>query len=67
MRLIYLLALIPVAGFLGGAAFANRVHPFVLGVPFGLFWPTLCVVVTCVVVGIIYHFDPSNRDDAGDT
>jgi hypothetical protein len=34
MRLIYLLALIPVIDFLGGAFFANRVHPYVLGMPF---------------------------------
>ncbi len=64
MRLVYLLALIPVAGFLGGAVFANRVHPYVLGMPFVIFWPALCTALTCAVVGVIYRFDHSNRDEA---
>ncbi|MGH8117497.1 MAG: DUF3311 domain-containing protein [Rhodanobacteraceae bacterium] len=64
MRWVYLLALIPIAGFLGGAVFANRVHPYVLGMPFVIFWPVLCVALTCGVVAVIYRFDPSNHDDA---
>src|ERR671929_91078 len=38
MRLIYLLGALPFLGILGGIVFANRVEPYVLGMPFILFW-----------------------------
>jgi hypothetical protein len=61
MRLIHLLAALPFIGLLGGISFANRVEPYVLGLPFILFWIVLWVVLTSVIMGIVYVLDPTNR------
>lgn len=63
MKLIYLLAALPFLGLLGGMAFANRVEPLVLGLPFVLFWILTWVVLTSVVMGVVYVLDPANRED----
>ena len=63
MRLIYLLAALPFLGILGGIVFANRVEPFVLGMPFILFWIVMWVVLTSVIMAIIYNLDPINKED----
>lgn len=57
MRTHRWLALLPVIGMLGGVPFANRVEPYVLGLPFLLFWIVLWVVITSVVMGVIYALD----------
>jgi hypothetical protein len=57
------LAALPFLGILGGIFFANRVEPFVLGMPFILFWIVLWVVLTSVIMGIVYHLDPANKED----
>ena len=36
MRLIHMLAVLPFIGILGGISFANRVEPYVLGLPTSL-------------------------------
>jgi hypothetical protein len=46
------------------APFANRVEPFVLGLPFLLFWIVLWVVLTAVCMSIVYRTDPRNRTEA---
>ena len=51
------LALLPVIGMLGGVPFANRVEPYVFGLPFLLFWIVLWVVITSVVMGVVYALD----------
>lgn len=61
MRPVYLLAVLPFLGLLGGIPFANRVTPFVLGLPFILFWIVLWVVITSVIMWVIYSMDPRNR------
>ena len=61
MRPAYLLAALPFLGLLGGIPFANRVTPFVLGLPFILFWIVLWVVITSVIMWVIYSMDPRNR------
>ena len=61
MRPVYLLAVLPFLGLLGGIPFANRVTPFVLGLPFILFWIVLWVVATSVIMWVIYVMDPRNR------
>ena len=61
MKLIHLLAALPFIGILGGISFANRVEPYVLGMPFILFWIVLCVVLTSVIMGIVYLLDPTNK------
>jgi hypothetical protein len=61
MKLIHLLAALPFIGILGGISFANRVEPYVLGMPFILFWIVLWVVLTSVIMGIVYLLDPTNK------
>ena len=63
MRLIYLLGALPFLGILGGIVFANRVEPYVLGMPFILFWIVLWVVLTSGIMAIIYNLDPANEED----
>ena len=62
MRPVYLLAALPFLGLLGGIPFVNRVTPFVLGLPFILFWIVLWVVLTSVIMWVIYFTDPRNRE-----
>jgi Protein of unknown function (DUF3311) len=61
MRPVYLLAVLPFLGLLGGIPFANRVTPFVLGLPFILFWIVLWVVISSLIMWVIYTMDPRNR------
>lgn len=61
MKLIYFLATLPFIGILGGISFANKVTPYVFGLPFVLFWIVSWVVATSAIIGIIYKLDPSNR------
>jgi hypothetical protein len=63
VKLIHVLAALPFLGILGGIFFANRVEPFVLGMPFILFWIVLWVVLTSVIMVIVYHLDPANKED----
>ena len=63
MKLIYALAALPFLGILGGITFANRVEPFVLGMPFILFWIVMWVVLTSVIMAIVYQLDPANKED----
>ncbi len=57
------LALIPPAGMLGGIPFANRVHPYVLGLPFLLFWVVAWVVISSATTALIALLD--GRADRG--
>lgn len=61
MRLRHLLGVLPVLGMLGGVWFADRTEPYVLGLPFILFWMVAWVVLTSVVLAVIYRLDPANR------
>ena len=62
MRLVYLLAALPFVGILVGILFANRVEPFVLGLPFILFWIVMWVVLSSGIMAIVYALDPANKD-----
>lgn len=57
------LALLPAAGMLGGLPFANRVEPYVAGLPFLLFWIVAWVLGTSAIMGLIYLLD-RRRDRA---
>lgn len=57
------LALLPVAAFLIGVFFANRVYPLVFGMPFLFFYMALCVVLTAASMAVVDHFDPANREE----
>ncbi|UZJ25786.1 DUF3311 domain-containing protein [Rhodococcus antarcticus] len=55
------LASLPFLGILGGAGFANRTEPYVLGLPFLMAWIVLWVVATSGLLAIVYALDPANR------
>jgi len=57
MRPFHWLAVIPPVALLAGIPFANRVEPYVLGLPFLLFWIVLWVVLTSVTMGVILLLD----------
>ena len=51
------LALLPALALLIGAPLANRVHRYVLGLPFLLFWIVACVLLTSLVMAVIGGLD----------
>ena len=51
------LAALPAALMLGGAPFANRVEPYVLGLPFLLAWIVGCVLLTALVLAVVRTID----------
>jgi hypothetical protein len=57
VKLTHALSALPFLGILGGIFFANSVEPYVLGLPFALFWVTLWVVLTALIMGIVYRLD----------
>ncbi|WP_458682749.1 DUF3311 domain-containing protein [Prescottella equi] len=57
----YALAIAAVALFLLPIGLVNRVEPFVLGLPFFLFWQVACIVATSALMGIVYALDPQNK------
>ncbi|MGH8114399.1 MAG: DUF3311 domain-containing protein [Rhodanobacteraceae bacterium] len=59
-----LLGFTPFVGILVGVFFANRVTPFVLGLPFLLFWIVAWTVLTAILMAVVYKLDPRNRRDA---
>ena len=61
MRRYRWLAAIPALGMLGGVPFANRVRPYVLGLPFLLAWIVAWVVITSLIMALIFLLD-SRRD-----
>ena len=64
MRWYRWLAVVPAIGMLGGVPFANRVRPYVLGLPFLLFWVTAWVVLTSAIMWLIYALDRARERDA---
>jgi len=62
LRLHHILAVVPTVGLLGGIPFANRVEPYVLGLPFLLFWVVMWVVTTSAVMAIIATIDSRIED-----
>jgi Protein of unknown function (DUF3311) len=57
VKLTHVLSALPFVGILGGIFFANRAEPFVLGLPFALFWVTLWVVLTALIMAVVYRLD----------
>ncbi|MDQ0857878.1 DUF3311 domain-containing protein [Bacillus sp. V2I10] len=62
MKPIYLLGLVPFIGMLGLLPLVNRVTPYVLGVPFVLFWVVMWVLLTSGIMLIIFKLDPANKE-----
>ncbi|AMW98000.1 DUF3311 domain-containing protein [Rummeliibacillus stabekisii] len=63
MKLHQLLALIPFVGLLGGIPFANKVTPYVFGMPFLLFYVVLWVVLSSGIMAIVFKLDPENKKE----
>lgn len=61
--LLPLIGTLPFIGILGGIWFADRVTPYVLGMPFILFWIVLWVALISVTMAVIYKLDPRNREE----
>jgi len=55
------LAAIPVLLAIGGVVVANRVTPFILGMPFFMAWVVGSVLATSLVMWIVYLLDPANK------
>ena len=64
--LLPLLGAIPFVGILGGIFLADRVTPYILGMPFILFWAVLWVVASSAVMAVVYRLDPANREPLDD-
>ncbi|MEH7504391.1 DUF3311 domain-containing protein [Neobacillus drentensis] len=62
MKLIHVLSILPFIGMLGFLPFVNKATPFILGMPFILFWIVIWVVLTSAILAIIYKIDPANRE-----
>ncbi len=65
MRWYRWLAVVPAIGMLGGVPFANRVTPYVFGLPFLLFWVTAWVVLTSAIMWLIYVLDRARERTQG--
>jgi hypothetical protein len=46
-----------------GIFFANSVEPYVLGLPFAMFWVVMWVVLAAVLMAIVYRLDERERGD----
>lgn len=57
LRAYHWLAAVPPAAMLGGIPFANRVEPYVFGLPFLMAWILGCVVLTSAVMAVVYRMD----------
>jgi hypothetical protein len=59
----HLLALIPFITILGFSSWANRVEPYLLGMPFLLFWVVLWTVLSTPIMWIIFKLDSASKGD----
>jgi len=58
----FVLAALPFLALIIGMFFANRTEPYVLGMPFIMFWTVLWVVLTSVIMFIVFKTDPANKE-----
>jgi hypothetical protein len=63
LKIYHLLGLIPFIMILGFAGWANHIEPYVLGMPFLLFWTVLWTVLTSPIMWIIFKLDAANKGD----
>jgi hypothetical protein len=61
MKNIKLLLLLPFIGVLIFLPAVNKVEPYVLGLPFLLFWIVFWMVLSSVILTIVYSLDPDNK------
>lgn len=55
------LASLPFFALIIGMFFANTTKPYVLGMPFILFWSVLWLVLTSLIMFVIFKLDPVNQ------
>ena len=55
------LLIIPFIGMCVLLPVADRIEPYILGVPFLLFWIVLWMILSSVVLLIVYILDPANK------
>lgn len=65
MKLQHVLAAIPFLGIVVGMFFANSVEPYVLGLPFAMFWVVAWVIGTAGLMAVVYRLDQRERDRGG--
>jgi len=61
MSRLFWLAAIPVVLAIGGVVIANRVTPFIFGMPFFMAWVVGSVLITSLVMWMVYLLDPANK------
>ena len=61
MKVQHVLAGLPFLGILVGMFFANSVEPYVLGLPFAMFWVVMWVVVSAGLMAVVYRLDSRDR------
>jgi hypothetical protein len=61
MKVQHALAALPFVGILVGMFFANSVEPYVLGLPFAMFWVVMWVVVSAGLMAVVYRLDTRDR------
>jgi hypothetical protein len=62
MKLQHVLAALPFVGILVGMFFANRVEPYVLGLPFAMFWVVMWVVLAAAIMAVVYRLDERDEE-----
>jgi hypothetical protein len=60
----FILATLPFIGMLVLIPWVNQTEPYVLGLPFLLFWIVVWVVLTAACMTVIYYSDPANKAGA---
>ncbi|UNL83391.1 DUF3311 domain-containing protein [Priestia koreensis] len=63
MNKVRLIGLIPIFLLVVGPVFANSVEPYVLGMPFLLFYILIAVLLTSVCMTVLYVLDPKNKEE----
>lgn len=58
------LAILPFIGVLVAIPWVNRTEPYVLGMPFLLFWIVVWVVLTSACMTVVFFSDPANKAGA---
>ena len=61
MKVQHVLAGLPFVGILVGMFFANSVEPYVLGLPFAMFWVVMWVVLAAGIMAVVYRLDARER------
>lgn len=60
-KYVQLLLLLPFIGMGALLPVANRIEPYVLGLPFLLFWIVAWMLLSSLILLIVYKLDPANE------